>query len=105
MKKLMQGCVPFFALAAIGSAAAADLRMPVKAPPPVVAAFSWSGCYIGGYAGGAWAGSDGATFTDQGQNGLGAAGSTAGFLSYSGGSTASRLGPGHLLEAGRGAGV
>ena len=27
---------------------AADLRMPVKTPPPVVATiFSWSGCYIG----------------------------------------------------------
>src|SRR4051812_9303676 len=103
MKKLMQGCVPFFALAAIGSAAAADLRMPVKAPPPVVAAFSWSGCYIGGYAGGAWAGSDGATFSDQGQNGLGAAGSTAGFLSYSGGSTASRLVPVHSWDVDLGA--
>jgi outer membrane immunogenic protein len=103
MKKLMQGCVPLFALAAIGSAAAADLRMPVKAPPPVVAAFSWSGCYIGGYAGGAWAGNNGATFTDQGQNGLGAAGSTAGFLSYSGGATASRLVPVHSWDADLGA--
>jgi outer membrane immunogenic protein len=104
MKKLMHGCVPLFALAAIGSAAAADLRMPVKAPPPVAPAFSWSGCYIGGYAGGAFTGKDGAVFTDQGQNGLGAAGSTAGFLSYSGGATASRLVPVHSWDTDLGAG-
>src|SRR5262249_5566692 len=39
-----------------GSALAAD--MPVKAPvkaPVVAAPFSWSGCYIGGNVGGAWA--------------------------------------------------
>jgi outer membrane immunogenic protein len=35
---------------ASGSAVAADL--PVKAPAPV-AEFSWTGCYLGGYAGGA----------------------------------------------------
>jgi outer membrane immunogenic protein len=37
-------------------AAAADL--PVKArpaPPPIVTAYNWSGCYIGGNAGGKWA--------------------------------------------------
>jgi outer membrane immunogenic protein len=96
MKKLLLGCVPLVALAAIGSAAAADLplRMPLKAAP-IAQAFSWTGCYVGGYAGGAWSGSDGAVFTDQGQNGLGAAGSTAGFQSYSGGATASRIVPPH----------
>lgn len=31
---------------------AADLRMPVKAPPAPVAPFSWTGCYIGANAGG-----------------------------------------------------
>lgn len=31
---------------------AADLRMPVKAVPAPVAPFSWTGCYIGGNAGG-----------------------------------------------------
>lgn len=31
-----------------GTAAAADIRMPVKAPPPAAAAvFSWTGCYVG----------------------------------------------------------
>lgn len=46
MKTLLAVSTLGFALAA-GSAAAADLRMPVKAPvapPPVIA--SWTGCYI-----------------------------------------------------------
>src|SRR5947209_17408131 len=101
MKKLLLGCVPLLA-AAIGSATAADLRMPVKAPP-MAAAFNWSGCYVGGYVGGAWNGNDGAVFHDQGQNGLGAAGSiaTPPFLSYSGGATAARLVPPHSWKIGR----
>jgi outer membrane immunogenic protein len=34
---------------------AADMRMPVKAPPaPVVTMYSWTGCYIGGHVGGAF---------------------------------------------------
>lgn len=36
-----------------GTGMAADLRMPVKAPPPVAAPFTWSGCYVGGHAGAA----------------------------------------------------
>src|SRR5262245_51300691 len=78
------------------SATAAD--MPLKAPPRLAPVFSWTGCYIGGYVGGAWNGGDGAVFTDQGQNGLGPAGSTRGFLSYSGGAGASRLVPPHFVE-------
>src|SRR4051812_10445981 len=33
-------------------AQAAD--MPIKAPPPRVETFSWTGSYIGGFGGGAW---------------------------------------------------
>jgi outer membrane immunogenic protein len=41
-----------------GAAVAADLRMPVKAAPPVAPPFSWTGCYIGANAGVAWANID-----------------------------------------------
>jgi outer membrane immunogenic protein len=46
----------------VQSASAADMRRPVyKAPPPaVVAAYNWSGFYVGGHIGGAW-GSEEAT--------------------------------------------
>jgi outer membrane immunogenic protein len=98
MKKLVLGCFSLAALTAADFATAADLgaRMPLKAPP-LPPAFSWSGCYVGGYAGGGWSNSDGATFTDQGQNGLGAAGSTRvpPFMSYSGGAAAALVVPPH----------
>jgi outer membrane immunogenic protein len=47
------------------SAMAADIpaRMPVKAPPPVVAPWSWAGFYIGLHAGAVW---NHAAFTDLG---------------------------------------
>jgi outer membrane immunogenic protein len=38
----------------IVSAAAADMRMPVKAPPIVDPPISWSGFYLGGDLGGSW---------------------------------------------------
>jgi outer membrane immunogenic protein len=45
--------VTAFTLFAAGTAVAADLRMPVKAPPPVAPApvYSWTGCYVGGGGG------------------------------------------------------
>jgi len=48
MKKLAAHVTAITLLAA-GSAVAADLRMPVKAPAPVapVATYNWTGCYVG----------------------------------------------------------
>jgi outer membrane immunogenic protein len=57
MKRTVTAAIGFVLLAAGAlSAQAADLprRMPVKAPPPAVAAFSWTGCYIGAHAGYGW---------------------------------------------------
>src|SRR5450432_61149 len=47
-------------LVALAAANAADMQVPVKAPPPVMMPlpFSWTGFYIGGNLGGAWAHSD-----------------------------------------------
>jgi outer membrane immunogenic protein len=52
MQKII-GAIAALALGApITSALAADLRLPVKAPPmPVVAPYSWTGFYIGGNVG------------------------------------------------------
>jgi outer membrane immunogenic protein len=53
-----------FALVALVAtpAMAADLPAPApapyKAPPPVVYIYSWTGCYVGGHAGGLWAKKD-----------------------------------------------
>lgn len=52
MKKILLATVATIGLA--GTALAADLRMPVKAPPVIAPVFNWSGCYLGGYVGGAF---------------------------------------------------
>jgi outer membrane immunogenic protein len=58
MKKLFMAGVALTALAA-APATAADIARPVyKAPPPVVAVFSWTGCYVGAHIGGLWARKD-----------------------------------------------
>jgi outer membrane immunogenic protein len=55
--KLLAGVAMVVAMAA--PAVAADMRMPVKAPPPVaVAVYNWTGFYIGGHAGYGWGRSD-----------------------------------------------
>jgi len=56
MRKLLLAGVAVGALAAGGSARAADLPMPMNpytAPPPPMA-FSWSGCSVGGHVGWGW---------------------------------------------------
>jgi outer membrane immunogenic protein len=54
MKKSLLGLVAVGALIA-GPAMAADLRMPVKAPPaPIEPACAWCGWYVGVNVGGAW---------------------------------------------------
>jgi outer membrane immunogenic protein len=68
MKWLSRIGVALAAMAAAGTAGAADLSrpapVPYKAPPPVVvAAYSWSGFYVGVNAGGAWGKSDATTTT------------------------------------------
>jgi outer membrane immunogenic protein len=50
-----------FAIGLAGSAIAADMPMPVKAPlykAPPVYTYNWSGCYIGANVGGAWSRQD-----------------------------------------------
>ena len=54
MRKFLFATAALIALAS--PASAADMRLPVyKAPPPVAPVWSWSGCYLGGHAGGLWA--------------------------------------------------
>src|SRR5262245_62697170 len=54
MRKVLVATAALIALAS--PAIAADMRLPrYKAPPPVVPAWSWTGCFLGGHAGGLWA--------------------------------------------------
>jgi opacity protein-like surface antigen len=54
MRKFLVATAALIAL--VSPAIAADMRLPVyKAPPPVVPAWSWTGCFLGGHAGGLWA--------------------------------------------------
>jgi outer membrane immunogenic protein len=52
MRKVLFGAAALIALAQ--PAMSADLRLPVKAPPPVAEAWSWTGCFAGGHIGGLW---------------------------------------------------
>src|SRR5437588_739546 len=66
IRALTLGRMAVCAFAFAAPAGAADLgRMPVKAPVVPPAFFSWTGCYLGGYVGGAWSDRD-PVFTDLG---------------------------------------
>jgi hypothetical protein len=90
MKKLWFTSIAIAAIAAAGSADAADLRVPRARAPAILPVYNWTGCYVGGYVGGAWHDYDGATFTDLG---------TANFASFSGGVAAAGLSPSHSWSA------
>ncbi len=49
------GLIATFVCVSAASASAADLPIYTKAPPPPVAAFAWTGCYVGANGGGLWA--------------------------------------------------
>ena len=85
------GSIVLSAFVMAGTAGAADLR--VATPPPP--AFNWSGCYVGGFVGGARSDGD-MTFTDLGN---------AQFRSYSGGIVAGRLENQHSWNIGPGSSV
>jgi outer membrane immunogenic protein len=56
VKNILAGLTGLIVASFAGAAVAADLpaRIYTKAPPPA-AAYSWSGCYVGGNGGGLWA--------------------------------------------------
>ena len=54
MRKFLLGTAALIAL--VSPAISADMRAPVyEAPLPIVPVWSWTGCYVGGHAGGLWA--------------------------------------------------
>ena len=85
------GSIVLGAFVMAGTAGAADLG--VATPPPP--AFNWSGCYVGGFIGGARSDGD-MTFTDLGN---------AQFRSYSGGVVAGGLENQHSWSIGSGSSV
>jgi len=50
MKSTILASVALVALS-VGSNAVLAADMPVKAPPPAAPAFTWTGCYVGAWAG------------------------------------------------------
>ena len=56
MKKILFASAAALTVTIAGAASAADL--PMKAEMPIVARFSWTGCYLGGTIGGGLASKD-----------------------------------------------
>jgi outer membrane immunogenic protein len=54
MKKFVKVLLASSAIASMATGAAMAADMMVKAPRPVVPVWSWTGCYLGGHAGGLW---------------------------------------------------
>jgi outer membrane immunogenic protein len=52
MRRVASALASIISVIGLGSATAADIVVKAAAPP-VVAAYNWTGCYLGGYAGGA----------------------------------------------------
>jgi outer membrane immunogenic protein len=68
MKKLALA----ISMIAIGATGASAADMAVKARPVAApVAYSWTGCYVGGFVGGAWADRDARAVDTNGYNGLG----------------------------------
>src|SRR5205807_2005002 len=53
MRKFLLGTASLIAL--VTPAMAADMRASLYKAPPLAAVWSWTGCYLGGHAGGLWA--------------------------------------------------
>src|SRR4029077_5500742 len=65
MRKFLLATAALIAFA--GPAIAVDMRAPAyKAPPPVVPAWSWTGCFVGGHAGSLWTKQDWTNLTPGG---------------------------------------
>jgi outer membrane immunogenic protein len=87
MSKLSHVLAALTILSASAAANAADLKMPVKAPPapPMPPPFSWTGFYIGGNLGGAWLNINetdtltGVNFNNNNNNGVFIGGGQVGF--------------------------
>lgn len=81
MRKLLLADVAALAMTVAGPALAAD--MPLKAPAPLAARFTWTGCYLGGHLGGGFAHKDITDPVQLVQDSFLGAGSTAGVTTTS----------------------
>ena len=76
MKKVVLACALLSALGGVASAADRPVKAPYSAPPAPPAYYTWTGFYIGGNIGGAWAHGS----VDDSLFGLSASASHSGFI-------------------------